>query len=154
MKGKVEMSNTGPQRSPLFEKALQNARDEAYGLKHDVVAAVHLLLGMLMVDDTANVGGNLLEGAGIRYANAKEVVEVLCPPGDHDGHISNSIEFDVVVGIAEQDAHELGHQFVHTGHLLVALCRCVNTDAAEALTRLDYNLEGAEKSVSDLHAAP
>ena len=101
--------------------ALDNAQAEARGLSHNFVGTEHLLLGMLRDRDA--VGTKVLEEFGVTAGAVKERVEQMIGPGKQrvTGEQPLTPRAAAVLDRCLSEALKLGHNYVGTEHLMLAL---------------------------------
>src|SRR5437899_11083425 len=98
------------------KKALHLAEEEAMRLQHAALGTHHLLLGL--VREGEGVAAQVLARHGVdlertRTAVARSTTSIAAEGADR--------AFERTIGQAQQDAHNLGHNYVGTEHLLMAL---------------------------------
>jgi ATP-dependent Clp protease ATP-binding subunit ClpC len=112
----------------LFERFTQSARqavswaqEEARTLKHDHAGAEHLLLGLLREHD--GLAAHALESLDITLERVRgEVVRIVGVGNDASpGQIPFTPEAKRVLELAMQEVRGLGHNYIGTEHLLLAL---------------------------------
>jgi hypothetical protein len=101
--------------------AIDNAQAEARGLSHNFVGTEHLLLGMLRDRDA--VGSRVLESYGVTGAAVKERVEKMIVRGKQrvTGDQPLTPRAAAVLDRCLSEALKLGHNYVGTEHLMLAL---------------------------------
>lgn len=105
------------------KEVLRIAHDEAGHLQHNYIGTEHLLLGLLK--EEGGVASHVLKDLGIEI----DKVEALIIPGDTkegDSGVENrelSPGTKSVIELAVDEARRLGHRYVGTEHLLLALAR-------------------------------
>lgn len=112
------------------------AQQEAVSLGHDYIGTEHLLLGLLR--DPDSVAGNAL--AGLSLQGARDHVTRIVPGGRRkpaSGHIPFTPHAKKALEMALRKALELGHNFVGTGHILLALADAGDVVATQVLAAND-----------------
>ena len=103
--------------------AINNAVDEAKALQHNYVGTEHLLLALF--DTTGGISDQVLAELGITHAAIVEAVEQLIGRGETP--VSGSVPFTPraakVLEQAVEAALNMGHNYIGTEHLLLALFR-------------------------------
>ena len=106
-------------------------------MAHATVQAAHVLLGL--VQDEAGVAGSVLLDAGITIQPARDLVRRRLGPGSGpvpDGPLSFSSSSREVFASALRVAFALGADEVGSEHLLAAIVRLRDQDAAQILQAL------------------
>jgi len=116
------------------------AQDEARGLRHNYIGTEHLLLGLMGVEDGLAV--RVLESFGIVLEEARACVARIVGQGLEP--VTEQIPFTPrakkVLELALRESLTLGHNYIGTEHLLLALLREHEGRAVEIL--------------DDFHASP
>ena len=99
------------------------AQDEARGLKHASLGPEHLLLGLLRFH--SGIGATVLETMGVTLEDARRSVAAAFPGGDRApaGQIPFTPRARQVLEQAMREAMSLGHDYIGTEHLLLAVAR-------------------------------
>jgi ATP-dependent Clp protease ATP-binding subunit ClpC len=112
----------------LFERFTESARqvvvlaqEEARTLKHDHVGAEHLLLGLLR--DGPGFAAQVLESFDITLERVRGEVVRIVGVGDHagNGQMPFTPGAKRVLEVALQEVRALGHHYIGTEHILLAL---------------------------------
>jgi ATP-dependent Clp protease ATP-binding subunit ClpA len=152
--------------SPRTKKVIELAIDEARKLGHGRVSTEHLLLGLAREGE--GIGSGILESLVITMDKVRRaVIETLgqitpdargqAKPDLATNVYSNTLvqtgPFDLlddaakrVLGLAEEEARQMRHNWIGTEHMLLALLRA-DTIAQRALTELGATLELARAGV-------
>lgn len=112
------------------------AQDEARQLGHGYIRSEHLLLGILA--HGRGTGGETLAQFGVELDQAREnLVAILGPtPGpDRSGHLPFSRRAKQVLELSLREATELGHTYIGTEHILLALITEDSDVAVDLLVR-------------------
>jgi hypothetical protein len=153
---------TGPGSAPGWERftpraraALQRASEEAAALGHGWVGTEHLLLALFGPPEA--LAARVLAGAGITHDACRAEVGRLIgtttlPPGPAGERAYTPRAIEVLRGTVEE-ALLLGHNYVGTEHLLLALFRDPGTAAARTLAALGVTREDVVARITDLLAA-
>lgn len=101
--------------------ALEAATDRARGLGHRYVGTEHLLLGLL--EDGESVAGQVLNENGVTARQVEERVLQHAPRGEAppEGPIPHTPRAAAVMEATNGEAADLGHSYIGTEHLLLAL---------------------------------
>ena len=119
--------------------ALDFAREETVPLNHGYVGTEHLLLGLLRVED--GVAAQVLRKLGLDYEQCRRYCHSHLKRGD--GPTSPPAELPYVprarkaLRLAVEEADRLGHRYVGTEHLLLALAGIRDGMAARILAYFD-----------------
>jgi prophage maintenance system killer protein len=112
------------------------AEEEARLLRHNSVGTEHILLGLL--HEGEGVAARALESLGINRESVRQQVEQLIGEGQQapGGHILFAPRAKKVLELSLREAMALGHNYVGTEHILLAMLREGDGAAAQALTGL------------------
>lgn len=105
-------------------KVMRLAEEEARKLKHTVVGAAHVLLGI--IKERHGYAGNVLRDLGVTLEDLQEKIEGVMPAswqGEVVGMISLASDAESVITYAWEEARLLGHTYVGTDDLLIGLIR-------------------------------
>ena len=136
---------TGPGSAPNWERftprarlVLEGAADEAQDLGHGWVGTEHLLLGLFRQPE--GLAARALSEVGITAEACRGKVTDLISRGDAPGPFGTRPftprAIEVLRGSVEE-ALLLGHNYIGTEHLLLALYRDANSVAARVLAELN-----------------
>ena len=145
--------------SPRTKKVIELAIDEARKLGHSHVGTEHLLLGL--VREGGHVGAKVLESLGVTLEKVRD--QVIAVVGQPHGYASGSRAdprdlpssgpFDLldrpakrVLGLAEEEARLMRHNWIGTEHMMIALLRSDGV-AQRALEELEVKLDQARAGV-------
>ncbi|MCG2676335.1 ATP-dependent Clp protease ATP-binding subunit [bacterium] len=133
-------------------KVIELARQEAGRLGHDYVGTEHLLLGLVRLGE--GVAVEVLKGFGIDLESIKLAVEKIVPKGPATLKMGE-IPFTprakkVLEKITVEEARKLGHGYLGTEHILLALISEGEGAAAQVLLNLNIDLEKARKAILEL----
>ncbi len=144
--------------SPRTKKVIELAVDEARKLGHGRVGTEHLLLGLAREGE--GIASGILESLGITMDKVRRaVIETLgqVKPDMPTKVYSNTLvltgPFDLlddaakrVLGLAEEEARQMRHNWIGTEHMMIALLRSDGV-AQRALQELGVTLEKARAGV-------
>jgi ATP-dependent Clp protease ATP-binding subunit ClpC len=139
----------------MFERFTDRARlvvvraqEEARRLDHDYVGTEHVLLGL--IHDGAGVAAKALESLGISRETARQRVEEAAGRGQQapSGHIPFTRQSKKVLELALEESRALGHNYIGTEHVLLALLREGTGVAAQVLGALGADLDAARAEVT------
>lgn len=126
-----------PEEIPMFERFTARARrviilaqEEARMLNHDRIGTHHLLLGL--IHEGEGIAGQVL---GVYVADAQSVrqqIEKITGRGEQPphGHIPFTVRAKKVLELSLREALQLGHNYIGTEHLLLAILRDGDDDTA------------------------
>ena len=128
-------------------KALNLALESSKELGHGYIGSEHLLLGLLR--EGGGIAAKVLDARGITLAKAVGAVMELIgsgvpspvSPQDMTPRTKKIIESAFV------EARELGHSYVGTEHLLLALLKETDCKAVEILNKLNCDVIGLESDI-------
>ncbi len=121
-------------------RVLSLAHQEAERLRHTSINTEHILFGLIQED--GGIAGHALRELGLDPDRVQEMVERLTPMGlTEPAQIELSFGGQQVLEYAIEDARILGHQFIGTEHLLLALTRSTEGLALEVLKKLGVTPE-------------
>jgi hypothetical protein len=115
-------SEEGFQRfTPRARKVVMAAQEEARASEHDHIAPAHLVLGLL--HEPAGVGAEALVDMGLSVDRVREAATAALPPaaGSPPDLIPYDPDSKKVLELTFREALRLGHNYVGTEHLLLAL---------------------------------
>ncbi|MFD6275564.1 Clp protease N-terminal domain-containing protein [Streptomyces sp. NPDC060209] len=100
---------------------VMGAHNEAHAARNDEVRAEHLVLGLLAESDS--VGSQVITGQGVSPAAVREAASLALPAAADE--VPELIPYDAgarkVLELTFREALRLGHDFVGTGHIVLAL---------------------------------
>ncbi|RSK34239.1 ATP-dependent protease ATP-binding subunit ClpC [Bhargavaea beijingensis] len=141
------MFNRFTQRS---QKVLQLAQEEAIRMRHDAIGTEHILLGLIR--EGGGIAAKALEAIGVNFETIEEGVEKLVGTGDREvGPIIHyTPRAKKVIELSLDESRKLGHSYVGTEHLLLALIREGEGVAARVLANAGVSLNKARQQVLQL----
>jgi hypothetical protein len=104
--------------------------------QHDAVETEHLLLGLFAADeDDVGVAVVALANLGVDRATVEREVEQRMPSGERPvrGHIPFSAQSKKTLELALREALRLGHNYIGTEHIVLALRRVEEGGAAQIM---------------------
>jgi Clp amino terminal domain, pathogenicity island component len=150
----------GTRRKGMFRRftnparrAVVLARDEARDLGHGFIGPEHLLLGLLREGES--VAAMVLESLGISLRDARGQVEEITGHGQgtRTGHIPFTLHARTALELSLREALQLGHNWIGTEHLLLALLRDGEGVPARVLTGLGAGHPQVREGVLNLQAS-
>ncbi|NEO25421.1 MAG: ATP-dependent Clp protease ATP-binding subunit, partial [Kamptonema sp. SIO4C4] len=120
-------------------KAVMLAQEEARRTGHNLVGTEQLLLGLL--GEGTAIAARVLRDMGANLKEARKVVDDLIGrgPGYAPANIPFTPKAKQAFEQAFDEARQLGHTYIGTEHLLLAIVRETDTVAAKVLKRLDID---------------
>ena len=130
------------------KQVVKLAKKEAQRLNHNYLGTEHVLLGLLKLGQ--GIAVNVLRNFNLDYDTIRTEIERVVGFGPEiqvygdpalTGKVKKAFEY------ANEEAALLGHNYVGTEHLLLALLKQVDGVAAQALENLHVNLKDIRKEV-------
>jgi ATP-dependent Clp protease ATP-binding subunit ClpA len=111
------------------------AQERARSLRHDSVGSEHLLLALAAADGMA---GQILAEGAVTTETIEQALGAVLTPGTHSPPTHLPFRADVrdVLHAAPIAAAELGHDYVGTEHLLLALVTATDPATAPAISTI------------------
>jgi ATP-dependent Clp protease ATP-binding subunit ClpA len=132
----------------MFERFTDRARrvvvlaqEDAREFKHNYIGSEHLLLGL--VHEGEGVAAQALDSLGVSLTAVRSQLEEIIGHGqsDHPGHIPFAPRAKKVLELSLREALQLGHNYIGTEHLLLALVREGEGIGAQILGNLGADLQ-------------
>ena len=140
--------------SPGARETVIASQEEARSLRHGYVGTEHLLLGLLRQND--GVAAQALRAAGISTdAVRTEVLDII--GHGHKvvrGHVPFTNRAKTVLQIAVREARNMGHMYIGTEHLLLALLREGHGVACQVLSKLGADADTLRQHLTELSGQP
>ncbi len=129
------------------QKVMIYAQEEAIRLKHNYIGTEHILLGLLREGES--VAYQVLQAKGITFETVQKKVEEIIGKGKDtivqiNGYTPRT---KTVIELSAHEARNLGHGYIGTEHLLLALIREGEGIAAQLLSTMGFNLENTVKEI-------
>jgi ATP-dependent Clp protease ATP-binding subunit ClpC len=143
----------------MFERFTDRARrvvvlaqTEARDLGHNYIGTEHILLAL--IDEGQGVAAKALEAMGIDQDAARQRVVELTGRGQgaSEGHIHFTPQAKKLLELALREALQLGHHYIGTEHILLALIREGDGVGAQVLVGLGADLDRTRQQVIQLLA--
>lgn len=130
-----------------------HAQEQASLLRHNYVGTEHLLLGVLV--EAEGVGARVLADQGVDLDGVREAVVALIGEGAvaPSGHIPFTPRAKKVMELSLRQAISLGHTYIGTEHMVLALLEEGEGVAAQILVGMGLDLEAARAAVIELLGA-
>jgi ATP-dependent Clp protease ATP-binding subunit ClpC len=126
------------------------AQHEARTLGHDYIGTEHILLGL--IDEGQGVATTALTSMGISLEEMRQAVRDTIGRGaqpPESGHIPFTPQAKKVLELSLRESMQLGHEYIGTEHILLALIR-EGGGAAQHLARAGVDLDRARQQVVEL----
>ena len=121
-------------------RVLSLAHQEAEQLGQNSIGTEHVLLGL--IEEDGGVGGRVLRDLGLETDRVREIIERLSITGQYaGGKIDLSPGVQKVLEFAIEEARRMGHQYIGTEHLLLAVIRSTDGMAMDVLRKLGVTAE-------------
>jgi len=130
------------------------AKEEAGALNHNYIGTEHLLLGLL--SEGEGIAARALTSMGIGLDAARQAVLDIIGPGQQapSGHIPFTPRSKKVLELSLREAQQLGHSYIGTEHLLLALMREGDGVAPQILVASGLDLNRVRQQVLELTLGP
>jgi Clp amino terminal domain, pathogenicity island component/UvrB/uvrC motif len=141
----------------MFERFTERARravvlaqEEARNLDHGYIGTEHLLLGLIREGE--GVAARALESLGISLKIVREQVVARVGRGQRppSGHIPFTERAKRVLELSLRESGQLGHRYIGTEHILLAIVREGDGVAAQVLAGLGADLDRVRRQVTEL----
>ncbi|MDV6377325.1 ATP-dependent Clp protease ATP-binding subunit [Sporosarcina sp. GW1-11] len=132
------------------QKVLQLAQEEAIRLKHESIGTEHILLGLIR--EGGGIAAKALEAINVNADTIEREVEILVGVGSKDvGPIVHyTPRAKRVIELSVDESRKLGHSYIGTEHILLALIREGEGVAARVLNNAGVSLNKARQQVLQL----
>jgi ATP-dependent Clp protease ATP-binding subunit ClpC len=133
-------------------RVVVEAQHEARALGHDYIGTEHLLLGL--ISEGGGVAAKALESLGVSAEALRERVVGIVGPGQESPptHIPFTPQAKQVLRLSLAEALRLGHDYIGTEHLLLALIQEQEGVAGRALADAGADLRRVRAEVVRLLA--
>ena len=132
------------------QKVLQLAQEEAIRMKHESIGTEHILLGLIR--EGGGIAAKALEAINVSFETIELGVEKLVGSGTKDvGPIVHyTPRAKKVIELSVDESRKLGHSYIGTEHILLALIREGEGVAARVLSNAGVSLNKARQQVLQL----
>jgi len=132
------------------QKVLQLAQEEAIRMKHESIGTEHILLGLIR--EGGGIAAKALEAIDVSFETIEKGVESLVGTGSKDvGPIVHyTPRAKKVIELSVDESRKLGHSYIGTEHILLALIREGEGVAARVLNNAGVSLNRARQQVLQL----
>ncbi len=121
--------------------AIKKAHDAACELGHGYVGSEHLLLGL--IKEGSGVAAKALSGAGVTAEKVEDKIREITGTGEKlalNTELSLTPRSKRILELAAMEARRLGHNYIGTEHILMAIIRDGDGVAAQILIASGLNL--------------
>ena len=136
-------------------KVMGFARREAQTFHHEYIGTEHILLGL--IQEGQGVAANVLKSMNVDLDKIRHEVNIIVKKGpahEPSVQIPFTPRAKKVVELALEEANELGHNYIGTEHVLLALLREQEGIAAHVLLKLGIKLEEVRDVTIDFLGGP
>ena len=126
------------------------AQHEARTLDHDHIGTEHILLGL--IDEGQGVATTALTSMGISLEDIRQAVQDTIGRGaqsPESGHIPFTPQAKKVLELSLRESVQLGHEYIGTEHILLALIR-EGGGAAQLLAGAGVDLDRTRQQIIEL----
>ena len=141
--------------TPRAKKVLELSLREALQLGHNYIGTEHILLGLIHEGEV--VAAKVLESLGISLEAVRQQVEEIIGQGGSSpsGYIPFTPRAKKVLELSLRESLQLGHNYIGTEHILLAMLREGEGVAAQILVKLGADLKPVRQQVIQLlHGYP
>ncbi|HEU5003708.1 MAG TPA: Clp protease N-terminal domain-containing protein [Actinomycetota bacterium] len=135
--------------SPRARNAVMASQDEARQTGHSQIRPEHIVLGLLV--DPAAIGTRAIEAQGVAVDDVRAAALAALPEPDPEGEVPALIPYDPeakkTLEITFREALRLGHNYIGTEHILLALLELEGSDGL--LAGLGLGKEATETYVTE-----
>ncbi|TEU08716.1 MAG: ATP-dependent Clp protease ATP-binding subunit [Anaerolineales bacterium] len=143
------MANKLDRFTQRARQSLSLAQEEAKRMRHGFIGTEHLLLGLLRAEQ--GIASRVLSNLGLSSDQVRDAVERMVGRGKQAGsRLELSDETKRILQQAVREAKRLGHRYIGTEHLLLALARGQDTMASAILRGLNVKPEIVRRRVLNL----
>jgi hypothetical protein len=124
------------------------AQEAARTHRHDAIGTEHLLLGLL--GEPRGLAYEVLVAKAGSEQAVRDAIEAAMPPAGkkaRTGHIPFLPEGKQAIDQAREASYDLGHDWIGTEHMLLALIRVEDSPAAQILRSLGFTSEELHETV-------
>ncbi|MBE6379819.1 MAG: ATP-dependent Clp protease ATP-binding subunit [Lentisphaerae bacterium] len=144
-----EKENSGGNLTPRARKALQLAQQEAERLNCDCVGTEHLLLGLLSLNE--GVAVDILNLMQISLPDLRREVENSARHAGNNlqkmGSLPLTNRMKKIILLAATEAKIMNYNFIGTEHLLLALLRDGESEAARILRNMNVDINSVRTAI-------
>ncbi|HWQ30900.1 MAG TPA: ATP-dependent Clp protease ATP-binding subunit [Negativicutes bacterium] len=132
------------------QKVMVYSQEEAVNLDTNYIGTEHLLLGLIREGE--GIAAQVLKGKGITLEAARQQVEALVGRGEQkvEQVLGYTPRTKTVIELSVEEARNMGHSYVGTEHLLLALLHEGEGVAASLLQALGFSYNGIRQEIMAL----
>lgn len=139
--------------TPRARAAVIAAQTIARDRQHGWIGTEHLLLGLY--EDGDNLAVAALDRLGVERTAVEQKIDELIPPGDEPvrGHIPFTPRAKKALELSLREALKLGHNYLGTEHIVLAIRGLDEGVAAQVLAELDVDTDRLRQTIVGLLAS-
>jgi excisionase family DNA binding protein len=140
--------------TPRTNAALDAARDAAMDMGHSYIGTEHILAGIVAVPDS--LGAQALADAGAGREAVEDAVRAAIAPGDAGpgDKITITPRVDQLMRAAAREAKSLGHRYIGTEHIVLAMLDLGEGIGSGVLRTLGVTPDAARAAITRRLAEP
>ncbi len=143
------MSDKFDRFTKLARQSLSIAQEEARRLNHGYIGTEHLLLGLMREEE--GIAARVLADLDLTVNNARRAVERISGRNERaPSGLQLADQTKRVIELAVDEAKRLGHQYIGTEHLLLAMMRVPDSVGVAVLESLGVKSEIVRRRVLNL----
>ncbi len=129
------------------QKVMVYSQEEALRLNHHYIGTEHILLGL--IKEGEGVAAQVLKNKGISLETVRQNVETAIGKGKQNIEqvMGYTPRTKTILELSVDEARSLGHSYIGTEHLLLALIREREGVAAQILTGMNLNLDSVRQDI-------
>ena len=129
------------------QKVMVYSQEEAIRLNHSYIGTEHILLGL--VKEGEGIAAQVLKGKGIALEAVRKQIEAVIGKGKQqvDQIMGYTPRTKTVLELSVDEARTLGHNYIGTEHLLLALIREGEGIAAQILVGMGLNFDNVRNEI-------
>lgn len=129
------------------QKVMVYSQEEAIRLNHNYIGTEHILLGLIREGE--GIAAQVLKNKGISLEVVRQQVEAAIGNGQQkvEQVMGYTPRTKTVLELSVEEARSLGHNYIGTEHLLLALIREGEGVAAQILLVMGLNFDSASKEI-------
>lgn len=132
------------------QKVFIFSQEEAIRLRHPYVGTEHILLGLLKEGE--GVAAQVLKSKGVTLDSVRQQIEVIIGLGE--SNVTQLIDYTprskTIIELSKNEARILGHNYVGTEHILLALLREGEGIASQILNSMGLNIQNISQDIVGL----
>ncbi|WP_372366317.1 Clp protease N-terminal domain-containing protein [Candidatus Uabimicrobium sp. HlEnr_7] len=135
-------------------KVMSLSRQEAQRFNHEYIGTEHILLGL--IQEGSGVAARVLKNMDVELRNVRLEIEKVVESGSsvlQVGQLPFTPRAKNAIQLSLEEANNLGHSYIGTEHLLLALLKDKESVAAGALVSLSIKLEDVRVEVLEFLGA-